>query len=131
MHFVDISRDDLLNYLSQQIDNFFPDSIRKTKRLLEQDIDQALDRFFYCINYAKMWRGTAFHPLYSDKNTIFLYYLANTIWRNRQNRNICEKLFYLNKALNGFHCLYDTELPDVFLVGHSIGIVLVKMNYTI
>src|SRR3546814_13859559 len=58
--------------------------------------------------------------------TIFLYYLANTAWRKLQAERVCTKLFYLNKALNGFECFYDTELPEVFFVGHTVGIVLAR-----
>src|SRR3546814_5845686 len=50
--------------------------------------------------------------------TIFLFYLANTAWRKLRAERVCTKLFYLNKALNGFECFYDTELPEVFFIGH-------------
>src|SRR6266567_4672954 len=104
----------LLNYLTRQLDNLFPDEGPDTRDRLSNDIDEAFDRLMKCIDRVKVWRGTGFHHLHSEKNSIFLYYLANTIWRNRHDTMICEKLFYLNKALNGFHCFYDTELPDVF-----------------
>ncbi|MBX6323993.1 MAG: hypothetical protein IRY94_19420 [Rhodospirillaceae bacterium] len=76
-----------------------------------------------------MWTPGRFHHLHSEQNTIFLYYLANTIWRNGGDTAVATKLFYLNKALNGFHCFYDTELPRRFFVGHSVGIVLVRLAY--
>jgi len=120
----------LTDYVARQVDTFFPDGIGDTRDLIRQDIDQALDRLFYCLEHVKRWRGTGFHPLHSEKNTIFLYYLANTIWKNRQNENLCEKLFYLNKTLNGFHCFYYTELPDIFYIGHSVGIVLARTTYS-
>jgi serine O-acetyltransferase len=120
----------LLGYLSRQLDHFFPDERADTRDRLALDLNEALDRLLKCIDHVKMWRGTGFHHLHSEKNTVFLYYLANTIWRNRHDTAICEKLFYLNKALNGFHCFYDTELPDVFFVGHSVGIVLARTKYS-
>lgn len=126
----DQDRADLLSYLTRQIDIFFPDERADTRERLAGDLEEALNRLLKCIDRVKMWRGTGFHYLHSEKNTIFLYYLANTIWRNRKDTAICEKLFYLNKALNGFHCFYDTELPDVFFVGHSVGIVLVRTTYS-
>lgn len=125
-----IEVDQLTGYLARQVDTFFPDGTENTMNLIRQDIDQALDRLFYCLDHVKMWRGTGFHQLHSEKNAIFLYFLANTIWINRQNKNLCEKLFYLNKALNGFHCFYDTELPDILFIGHSVGIVLARTTYS-
>ena len=126
---IDIDQQGLIDYLCRQIDNLFPDNVGNTGELIAQDIDEALDRLFYCMHYVKYWRRTGFHPLWADKNTVFLYYLANTIWRNRENRNLCEKLFYLNKALHGFHCMYYTELPDIFFVGHTLGVVLASIAY--
>ena len=54
---------------------------------------------------------------------------SNTIWRGAGNDHVCTKLFYLNKALNGFSCFYDNELPERFFIGHSVGIVLVRARY--
>jgi serine O-acetyltransferase len=125
-----MTRDELVRYISRQVDVLFPDGVGKTEDLLRRDIDETLARLEFCLERVRIWRGTGFYPLHSEKNTVFLYYLANTIWRNRNNQNFCEKLFYLNKALNGFHCFYDTILPDVFFVGHSVGIVLVRAQYT-
>ncbi len=33
------------------------------------------------------------------------------------------------KALNGIDCFYEIELPEVFFIGHSVGIVLAKATY--
>jgi len=67
--------------------------------------------------------------LHSSQYCIFLYYLANTIWCKEQTRTVCTKLFALNKALNAIDCFYEIELPEVFFIGHSVGIVLVKASY--
>jgi serine O-acetyltransferase len=40
------------------------------------------------------------------------------------------KLFYLNKVLHGINCLYDANLPKIFLFIHSIGTVLGKACYS-
>lgn len=129
MFLVGITQDELVRYVGRQVDVLFPDGKRETEGLLRQDMDETLARLEFCLERVRMWRGSGFYPMHSEKNTVFLYYLANTIWRNRNNQNLCEKLFYLNKALNGFHCFYDTILPDVFFIGHSVGIVLVRTQY--
>jgi serine O-acetyltransferase len=125
----DSSRADLLDYLTAQINNLYPDGKGDVRRTIDSDLDEALDRLRVCINSVVLWRENAFHYLHSEQNAVFLYYLANTIWRNRQDGNVCTKLFYLNKTLNGFQCFYDTPMPDRFFVGHSVGIVLVRTNY--
>jgi serine O-acetyltransferase len=57
--------------------------------------------------------------------------LANSIWRHSADRDgVCTKLFLLNKALNGIDCFYEIEMPDIFFIGHSVGIVLAKAQYS-
>jgi serine O-acetyltransferase len=129
MNLKDCTRARLLEYLTRQIEHLFPDGRAGINEVLERDIDEALDRLSTCINAVRMWRADEFSYLHSEQNTIFLYYLANTIWRNRQDEHVCTKLFYLNKALNGFSCFYDTELPEHLFIGHSVGIVLVRNAY--
>ena len=43
---------------------------------------------------------------------------------------LASKLYYLNKALHGFDCMYDTKMPDIFLVFHGVGTVLGKATYS-
>ncbi len=128
MELIGFSRDELVNYLSRQLNNFFPDG-KEVRGLIDADLDDALDRMETCVNAARMWKPSCFDPFHSEQNTIFLYYLSNTIWRKRQERPVCTKLFYLNKTLNSFSCFYDTKLPDIFFVGHSPGIVLARAEY--
>jgi serine O-acetyltransferase len=35
----------------------------------------------------------------------------------------------LNKALNSIDLFYEIEMPEVFFIGHSVGIVLAKATY--
>jgi serine O-acetyltransferase len=122
------SRAQLLAYLARQLDNLFPDG-HDPRPALEAHLDEALARLETCIAAVKMWTPGRFHHLHSEQNTHFLYYLANTIWRHNGDLAAATKLFYLNKALNGFHCFYDNDLPARFQIGHSVGIVLVRATY--
>jgi serine O-acetyltransferase len=42
---------------------------------------------------------------------------------------MANKLYYLNKTLHGLDCMYDTKLPDIFLLFHSSGTMLGKASY--
>jgi serine O-acetyltransferase len=124
------SRDELIGYVADQADHLFPDRHRGDVRPAVASVfDTALARLERCIAGVKMWREGVFDPLHSSQYTTFLYYLANTLWRERQDERVCTKLFYLNKALNGFECFYDNDLPEIFFIGHSVGIVLVRNRY--
>jgi len=126
---VDFSRKELLNYTTAQLENFFPDGQDNTKKTIDSCLDEALTRLEVCINPVKMWRSGEFDYLHSSQYAIFLYYLSNSLWKKGDNIKICTKLFFLNKALNGIDCFYEIEMPDIFFIGHSAGIVLAKATY--
>ena len=77
----------------------------------------------------RVWPAERFDYLHSTQYCLFLYYLSNTIWRRSGETEVPTKLFLLNKALNGLDCFYEIELPEVFFIGHSVGIVLAKASY--
>jgi serine O-acetyltransferase len=117
-------------YVAAQVRALFPiedDGI--LEGMIEAHVPEALRRVGTCIDDVRMWRPGEFDVLHSSQYCTFLYYLANTIWRREGNSTVCTRLFCLNKALNGIDCFYEIELPEVFFIGHSVGIVLAKATY--
>jgi serine O-acetyltransferase len=124
------SVDALLTYVGRQLDHFFPDGRGEAERALLQPILQpALDRLERCINAVRLWPHGEFDHLHSSQYASFLYFLAHTAWQGGAGRPLCNKLFGLNKALNGIDLFYEIDLPEVFFIGHSVGIVLAKARY--
>ena len=127
--------DDLIKYVYKQMNNLFPDGKSDNLLSYKKEFSITIDRLEKCfkhINDNKYCKGedTFFNHLYSDQYTMFLWFLSNTIWTSKSDMNICNKLFYMNKSLNGFSCLYDTDLPDIFLLLHTVGTVLGKAKYS-
>lgn len=122
-------RDGLPRYVERQLASLFPDGAPGVREAIDAHLDEALARLERCIDAVRMWREGEFDCLHSSQYTIFLYYLANTLWRHGADARVCTKLFLLNKALNGIDCFYEIELPEVFFIGHSVGIVLAKASY--
>ncbi len=129
LELVDSSRDHLLGYVARQLSQFFPDGRQGEEVLLERHLDEALVRLSVCINAVRMWTPGSFSYLHSSQYAMFLYFLANTLWRAERDAPLCAKLFGLNKALNGLDLFYEIEMPKVFFIGHSVGIVLAKATY--
>ncbi len=129
MELIGSSRSELVEYLGRQLDHFFPDGRESVVSVVDSALDDALYRTSCCIDAAALWQKGRFDPLHSEQNTVFLYFLANSIYRSGKDVRVATKVFYLNKALNGFSCFYDTELPDIWFVGHSPGIVLARATY--
>lgn len=60
----------------------------------------------------------------------FLYHLSHAIGiRGDKNISIADKIYYLNKVMNGVEWYWNIELPEHFLCEHPIGSVLGKAEY--
>jgi serine O-acetyltransferase len=71
-----------------------------------------------------------FNPFHTGQYSIFLYYLANSVWRlNPGHTSLADRIYYLNKALNGLDIYYEVELPEIFYLDHAVGSVLGRGKY--
>lgn len=129
MNIVNLPANQLGAYVQAQIKHFFPTGDDPQLALVDTHCAAALTRLDTCVSQVKLWTPGQFDILHSSQYCTFLYYLSHTIWRAEQARSVCTKLFLLNKALNGIDCFYEIELPEVFFIGHSVGIVLAKATY--
>jgi len=130
-----LNRHELQDYVAKQLVHFFPDcKLNSQDKLFEQSMLQALERTEYCFQHVSLtsyhYNGiTHFSHLHADQYTLFLWFLSNSVWKTFQDKDVASRLFYLNKALNGVVCMYDTEMPNIFLIIHGGDIVLGKAKY--
>ena len=130
MKLIDHSSASLTDYVVGQIASIVPDGRSEACRsIIAQHLDAALMRTGHCIDAVRPWRAGEFNYLHSSQYCIFLYYLANSIWRENGDTSTPTRLFLVNKALNGIDLFYEIEMPKVFFIGHSVGIVLAKATY--
>jgi serine O-acetyltransferase len=126
----DHSRESLLAYVAAQCAAVVPDGREAAFRaVVDAHLDEALERLHRCINACAPWRQDEFNVLQSSQHAIFLYFLGNTIWKRSGNTAAPTRLFLMNKALNGIDLFYEIAMPEVFYIGHSVGIVLAKATY--
>jgi len=125
----------LRKYISTQLNNLFPDENVVDLDGFSKEFDIAIDRIDYCFSRVAHERyntkgQTILNHLYGDQYLIFTWFLANTIWKERGTDVVATKLYYLNRVLHGFDCMYDTGLPDIFLIFHGSGTMLGKAVYS-
>lgn len=128
LEIVDSSPAQLLGYVNAQLDRFFPDGADE-RPVLERHLPRTLERLAVCVESVLAWTPGRFSHLQTSQYATFLYFLANTVWRAEGPVAACPKLFALNKALNAIDLFYEIELPKVFFIGHSVGVVLAKAVY--
>lgn len=122
-----LSKSQLTTYVQLQLERFFPDG--NSVELLANVVPEALRRLEICINAVKLWPKGQFDHLHSTQYCIFIYLLSRVSYEYHLPRSICNKLFMLNKCLNGIDLFYEIEMPNRFFIGHSVGIVLAKARY--
>ena len=126
----DHTRESLLAYTAAQCAAVVPDGREAAFRsAVDAHLDEALQRLHRCINACAPWRADEFNVLQSSQHTIYLYFLANTIWKRSGDTEAPTRLFLMNKAFNGIDLFYEIAMPEVFYIGHSVGIVLAKATY--
>lgn len=130
MKLLDHTRESLVAYLAAQCAHVVPDGREaEFRKAVDGHLDEALERMHRCINACAPWRADEFNVLQSSQHCIFLYYLSNTIWRRSGDTAAATRLFLMNKAFNGIDLFYEIAMPEVFYIGHSVGIVLAKATY--
>jgi serine O-acetyltransferase len=126
-----IEKNKLLSLLTTQLNNFFIEEEEKGE--LVDNLDEAIVRLEECFKnssnkyYNREIDGKQegfFNPFHSVQYMIFLYILANTIYVKGSKTFICDKLYYLNKMLNGVDLFYQVNLPKHFGAEHPVGSVI-------
>ena len=124
---------DLALYARKQFENLFPDGTDLGD--LPKFVDLALGRVEHCFSRVRL-KGffDAGQPRFShrhcDQYAIFLYYLANSAFREKPGHPIADKAYALNKALHALDAYYEVELPEIFAVQHPVGTVLGRASYS-
>ena len=126
---ISLSLDDLRTYTQKQLLHFFPD--KQSYKLDKKCFKLAIERAEYCFSKIIFYNknGLSFNHLHSDQYLTFLWILSNQIWSDAADKIVATKLYYLNKALHGFDCLYNNNLPSIFYIAHGVGTVLGKASY--
>jgi serine O-acetyltransferase len=128
-----LTKSELASYVMQQLRNYFPD--RRSVEDVGLPMDDTLDRVQFCFSevhakYYKRGSETLFNHLNTDQYAMFLYFLSNTLHKRSADESLCEKVYFLNKALHRIDALYSVALPDIFLFSHPVGTVLGKAKYS-
>jgi serine O-acetyltransferase len=128
-----LNKADLAQYVRKQFENLFPDGTDLGD--LPKFVGLALGRVEHCFSHVRLKGFFAdgqarFSHGHCDQYAIFLYYLANTAFREKPGHPIADKAYALNKALHALDAFYEVELPDVFAVQHPVGTVLGRASYS-
>lgn len=120
----------LTAYLGRRLEAFFPDGAASDAApVVREAAERARHCFAHILHPAFGDAANVyFDHLHGDQYAMFLYYASNSAYA-AGDETLAKKLFLLNRALNGFHCLYDTLLPPVMWLNHALGTVIGRGTY--
>jgi serine O-acetyltransferase len=119
----------------RQLGNLFVYNPSEDENALESAFDAALRRCEKCFaaiknKYYQRNGHPYFSPFHSGQYSIFLYFLSNSVWlQNPEHQSLADRIYYLNKALNGLDIHYEVEMPEIFFLDHPVGSVVGRANY--
>jgi serine O-acetyltransferase len=123
-----LNPDKLAAFICRQLENFYPDG-HEAYPNVRRALPAALAQARHCISQVKVWQPLGFDPLISGQYASFLYYLSHEVGMMLRDEATATRLFLLNKALHGLELFYELQLPPVFAIGHTPGLVLAKAVY--
>lgn len=131
---IGLEQNELLDIIIKQINNLFyiNDDEASDIGLV---LDVVLQKCEYCFSFSKnkYYRKNSavyFNPFHSGQYSIFLYYLSNTIYKEFSDRqSLADRIYYLNKCLNGLDLFYEVEMPNIFSMDHPVGSVMGRAQY--
>lgn len=130
---VSISKSQLQDIVLNQLSSIFGLDDNEMGSL-KAFIENALSRCEKCFSFQRnkyYFRdgGVSFNPFHSGQYTIFLYYLSRCIFEVG-NSLLADKVYYLNRMMNGVDLYYEVKLPSVFGLDHPLGSVIGRANYS-
>lgn len=113
--------------VTRQVESVFPDG--NDVRSLTAYVGGALKRLEHSFSHTRrspFWDGQrpVFNHLHGDQYAMFLYMLSSEMYRMKGERQVAEKIYLLNKTLNGIDIFYEVAMPDIFCLQHTVGTVV-------
>lgn len=128
------SLETLERLVKHQLHNFF--LLGETEgAVVSAVLGESLKRTGHCFSQStnKYYRrdGEVFFSIYhSGQYCIFLYYLSRRIFLEYpEQRDLADKVYYLNRALNGLDLYYEVAMPEAFHLDHPLGSVMGRATY--
>lgn len=129
----ELPKDQVIGLVARQLGgNFIFDAATESAHLAA-GIEVAYERISHCFRHSnnKYYQRDGvpqFSPFQSGQYCIFLYYLSNALQRQGR-QSLADRVYYLNKMLNGIDLYHEVEMPGIFFLEHPVGTVLGRASY--
>jgi serine O-acetyltransferase len=122
----------MIDLLLNQL-NYFGELNLFEIKIVKKYFDEAIIETNFCQEKISKERQT-YDYFNSHYSMLFLYKLSHLIFINETeinySKNVSEKLYLLNRMLNGLDLYYKIKMPKIFLIGHGLGTVFSNATYS-
>lgn len=100
------------------------------KQIIDAHWEVAMERIEFCFSYSinkyfKKDEEVFLNPFHASQWCISLYILSRTIYEGSKTSSLlCDKIYYLNRMMNGCDLFYEVELPSIFYLDHPLGAII-------
>jgi serine O-acetyltransferase len=132
---LELDKAPLVALVKQQLTSLFIFDGETEEATLVAGINRALEKCEYCFSktsnkYYSRDGQAYFNPFHSGQYSIFLYFLSRAVWEDQAApATLADRVYYLNKALNGLDLLHEVNMPDVFFLDHPVGTVIGRGSF--
>ena len=97
--------------------------------------ENVIKRLCYCFSsinnkYYRENSKTVFDVLHTSQWTIFLYMMANEIYKTNGDRKYCDQIYGLSKMISSADIYYQVEMPEIWFCDHPQGSVMGRAKYS-
>jgi len=136
--FLEIEKKSIILLVCKQVENLFSidtEEVEEIKSSLDSALAACEENFLnseskYYVREIGGKKDAYFNPFHSVQWMTFLYYLGHLIYKKGSTTKICDKLYYLNKVMNGMDMFYAIEMPSHFGAEHPVGSVMGRAQYS-
>jgi serine O-acetyltransferase len=127
-----LAKEALIAYVDRLLRDAFPDG---REHDVGSAVDAALARAERCFSrvalagYRTAEGEASFNHLHGDQFATFLYLASNSALRTVGDAALAHKLSLLNRSRHALLIMPDTELPEIFVIPHTVGTVIGKASY--
>jgi serine O-acetyltransferase len=125
----------IIELVERQLTSLFLFTMDEEHGIIEHAIQEALADCEYCFTgnrnkYYHRGENVYFNPFHSGQYAQYLYFLSRRVYKFVGKINtLSDRIYYLNKCLNGLDLYYEVEMPRRFSLDHPVGTVMGRAQY--
>lgn len=115
--------------LTKQLNNMFEILNQEERNMIHEAVQNSYKKYTEHIQRLVVKGFERLNPYHSGQYCIFLYTISRQLYQEQNSMQLADRVYYLNKIMNGIDLYYQVELKSPYYFEHPVGTVLGKARY--